>query len=116
MEVRFLTSTMRGLFATRQHKKGDIIRILKGSISDKPDRLSIEIMPNVHVLDEYGKCVNHSFEPTTIIKNGSIVAHKDIFPGDEITFNYNSSESSMSHPFVVDNRKVCGYQDILKIS
>ena len=50
MEVRFLTSTMRGLFATKSYKKGEIIRVLKGSISDKPDRLSIEIMLNVHVL------------------------------------------------------------------
>ena len=116
MEVKFLTSTMRGLFATKSYKKGEIIRVLKGSISDKPDRLSIEIMPNVHVLDEYGKWVNHSFEPTTVIKDGSIVAHKDNSPGEQITFNYNSSESSMSHPFEVDGRKVCGYKNILKIS
>ena len=41
--------------------------------------------------------MNHSFEPSCKIDNGYITAIRDIDIGDEITFNYNSSERHQCH-------------------
>lgn len=88
------------LIATKKYQSDDIIRVLTGIILDKPTRTSIQTATDIHVEDVYGQFMNHSFKPSTRIFNGCIVAITEIKPGDEITFNYNESESQMSCPFV----------------
>ena len=88
------------LVATTSYQSGEVVRILEGTIVKSPTRTSIEIDTNKHIEDEYGIYMNHSFTPTCIIHNGSVVACQAIQPGDELTFNYNESETSMSHPFI----------------
>ena len=82
----------KGLYATKHYTKGSIIHILTGKVYDRPTRETIHIGNNIHVYDEYGIYINHSFSPSTYIDGINIVAIRDIHAGDEITFNYNISE------------------------
>ena len=88
------------LFANKNYAPDDRIRKLEGPIVDQPTRTSIEIRKNVHVEDIFGIYMNHSFIPNCKIFNGEIVALKNIDDGDELTFNYNVSETKMSSPFI----------------
>ena len=99
MEIKNDKSYSR-LVATTSYQSGEVVRILDGTIVESPTRTSIEIDTNKHIEDKYGIYMNHSFTPTCIIQNSSMVACKAIQPGDELTFNYNESETSMSHPFI----------------
>jgi hypothetical protein len=92
-----------GLFATQQYNSGDLIRKLEGPIVDKPTRTSIEISEETHIEDKYGIYMNHSFHPSCKIHNGGIVAIKEIKKDDELTFNYNDSETQMACPFTDRN-------------
>jgi hypothetical protein len=74
----------------------------------KPTKQSIHIGDGMHVTDKYGSYINHSFDPNTKIVGNKVVAIKDIFKNDEITFNYNESEIDMSEPFMSDGIYVCG--------
>lgn len=98
----------KGLYATRAYNKGDIVRRLEGYLALKPTRESIHIGNGMHVIDQYGKYINHSFEPNTRIVSNDVIAIKEINQYDEITFNYNESEINMKEPFIVDGIEVCG--------
>ena len=99
-----------GLFSTEDFDKNIIIHKLEGPIYKNPTRTTIEISINKHIDDKFGIYMNHSFEPTCIIKNGCIVSLKSIKNGDELTFDYNENESKMSCPFTDNktNRRVFG--------
>jgi len=97
-----------GLFTTQQYKKGDIIFVLKGNETNFPTRESIHVGNNVHILDEMGQFINHSFEPTMQIVGYNVVALVDLNNGDEITFNYNDNEVTMAAPFTINGQHVCG--------
>ncbi len=90
----------KGLFALQKFKPGDVVHTLHGAVSTTPSSESIHIGSGLHITDDYGKYVNHSFAPTVCVKRHSLVAIKYIVPGDEITFNYNSTEENMAAPFV----------------
>lgn len=97
-----------GLFAKKSVKQGDIIFVLTGQKLNHPTRESIHIGDGVHIVDEYGMFINHSFTPSAIISNSNVVANIDISEGDEITFNYNDSELEMACPFESDGKLVSG--------
>ena len=90
--------------------KGEIVHVLSGPISTTRTKYTIEIFDNQHILDEYGKYMNHSSTPTVMIQNIHVVALRDIMPGEEICFDYNHSESEISCPFVDNDtgKKVVG--------
>ena len=98
----------KGLFVKTEHKKGDVVYSLVGTIDKKPTRESIYIGNNEHIYDEYGIFMNHSFSPNTEISGRNIIALKDIHSGDEITFDYNSNEINMAAPFELNGVKVTG--------
>jgi len=93
-------NNFKGLFSSEKYAINTKIHKLEGEILNKPSRTTIEIGVGQHINDNYGIFMNHSFEPSCKIDNGYITAIRDIDIGDEITFNYNSSETSMSCPFV----------------
>jgi len=97
-----------GLFSKKNIKNGEIIFTLSGQLLDHPTRESIHIGNGVHVIDEHGMFINHSFNPTTVILDGKVVACVDINADDEITFNYNDTELQMDCPFESDGQKVTG--------
>ena len=100
----------KGVFSKKTFQSGDIIHVLIGRIIDSPNRESIHIGNNEHIIDSYGSYINHSFDSNAKIEGKNVVAIKDIGKYEEITFNYNDSEINMACPFELDNIKVCGKQ------
>lgn len=109
MELRKYTATGKlGVYAQRRYNRLQIVHILSGETLDKPSPTSIHVGSNKHIVDDVGKYINHSFEPNVVIIGKNIVAIRDIFPGEEITFNYNHSEINMAAPFYDNDVLVCG--------
>ena len=109
MEVRFNKElNAKGLYATRAYAKEETIHTLTGKVFDHPTRESIYVGNNTHIHDKDGAFINHSFNPSMYVRLRELVAKVDIAEGDEITFDYNSSELSMATPFEVDGKMVCG--------
>lgn len=98
----------KALFSEKKYTKDSIIFTLSGEISDKPTKYSIEISENVHIIDKLGIFMNHSFKPSTKIDGYNVIALYDIFPGDELHFNYNENETKMASPFITNEGMVQG--------
>ena len=77
-----------GLYATDNYLEGELLFILKGKYFKKPDRYTIQIDKTTHILDKMGKYMNHSFEPTCIIRSYEVIALKNIQEGDEWHFHF----------------------------
>ena len=88
-----------GFYALQNYKKGDLILTLIGEVFESPTRYSIEIEPTIHIEDENGKYMNHSFTPNCIIDGYDVIALKDIKKGIELTFDYHTTESNLAYPF-----------------
>jgi hypothetical protein len=89
-------------------KKGDKVFELAGSLLIFPTRESIYIGNDIHVVDDFGTYMNHSFTPNCKIDGFNVIAIKPIIPGDALTFNYNVNEVKMASPFVCDGILVKG--------
>jgi len=92
------------VFATDNYYAGDVIHFL--SIRDDVgarSRHSIEIHfegKEYHIDDKVLRYMNHSFTPNChITAEGTVFAVKDIYVGDELTFNYLTTESKIQEPF-----------------
>ena len=107
MKIIKKSNNFHGLFSDTSYSKNDIIHELCGSIYDKPSRTTIEIGINKHIDDDFGIYMNHSFAPNCIIKDECIIACKDILEEEELTFDYNASETSMSCPFIDNETNKC---------
>ena len=90
------------LYSENNYKKGEVIFILEGEILDKPNKYTIEIEKDKHILDKWGIYMNHSFSPSTEISGNKVIALIDIVPGIEVNFNYNLNETSMTCPFITN--------------
>jgi hypothetical protein len=102
----------KGLFTTKSHENESIVYVLSGTIFDHPTRESIHIGENKHIYDEYGIFINHSFKPNVRVDGYNLVALRNINAGEEIVFNYNSTEINMSNPFYIGNQIVSGKNNI----
>ena len=100
MKVYTTQTGYSSLVSTKKYDEGVVIWKLTGAIVKKPTRTSIQIAEDQHVEDEHGIYMNHSFNPTTKIENGRVVAIRNINVNDELTFNYNENEQCMAFPFV----------------
>ena len=97
-----------GLFANRSYEKGELILSLKGMIVASPTRTSIQMNENSHIENFMAGKLNHHCDPTTEIEfnksdesniNLLVYALKDIPSGEQLTFDYETTESLMSDPF-----------------
>lgn len=88
-----------GLYSDKIYYVNDIIFTLSGPIYSEPTKTSIEIDFRKHIEDQYGKYLNHSFNNNCRIDGHNVIAVKNIKKNDELTFNYNESESYMNIPF-----------------
>jgi hypothetical protein len=88
------------LFADGDHKAHDKIYKLRGIKYEKPTKYTIQIDVDNHILDPYGTYMNHSFSPTCIIKEGWILALRNLDAGEELTFDYNVNETCCAFQFV----------------
>jgi SET domain-containing protein len=85
------------LFADEFIHKGNIILILKGTSLPISTKTSIRIR-NKNIEHYEGGYMNHHCDPNTKIlviediEEGIVVAKKDIHKGEEITFDYETTE------------------------
>ena len=113
MEIKNIeNSSEKGLFATKKYRKGERVHTLIGEIYDKPTRETIRIEYDRHIYDNYGKFINHSFNPNIDILYDDIITLHDINIGDELVFNYNKNECTMANPFYVNGILVCGNSEL----
>ena len=108
MEIKCSKVNGYGLYSSKSYSKNEIIHILNGDIYTDPTKYTIHVGNGVHILDMYGRYMNHSFTPTTYIDGCKVVAFVDIDAGDELTFDYNKTEIEMAEPFVVGDVLVGG--------
>jgi len=108
-----INSDERGVFAEKSFNEGEIVTMLEGITLDYPTRTSIQVGEDQHMESELGGFMNHHCEPNCKIIVGSwhdvtlklngveikVEAIQDIKEGDELTFNYNETEHSISNPF-----------------
>lgn len=112
MEIKYCNKEKGyGVYATTFFPRDSIIHTLKGTELSNPSRESIRVIIDgkiKHIVDEYGKYMNHSFEPTCIINRDNVVALIDIYPDIELTFDYNENEVDMAAPFIYNGITVSG--------
>ncbi len=122
--------TQRRLIATRPIAAGSVIFTLAGRETRVATRYSIQVGPEMHldsddlptdaerVRDRYWMYLNHSCEPSAWVRGLEIVARRDLWPGEGVTFDYNSTEWAMAEPFTClcgtpsCVGRVAGYRDL----
>ena len=80
--------------------------VLQGNYLPYPTKTSIQIGDR-HLESWEGGHVNHHCDPNTKVvlekldsgTESYLVATKHIYPGEEVTFDYNTTEEDMSRPF-----------------
>jgi hypothetical protein len=95
-----------GVFASASFAPGDFIMQFSGIIRCEPTRYTIQIDEHQHL--DMGKAIevniNHSCSPNTtlVVENGIVRLHalRQMQKGEEITFNYLTTEYDMVHPFI----------------
>lgn len=82
---------------------GETIFYLSGEIIDHPTKYTIQLDEHEHVLtrDSLWQSMNHGCEPNVRIDTAKreMQAARRIKAGEELNFNYNSTEWSMTSPF-----------------
>lgn len=94
--------------ATAPHAAGDVVLAVSGRIVATPSRHTLQIGRAAHVdaeLDEAGRYppwrfVNHGCAANTTLVGQNLVALRPIAVGDEVTFDYETTEWDMAAPFV----------------
>lgn len=89
----------KGVYASIDFPVGEEIFYLQGPLVSEPTRTSIKIADGKHVEDKFGGFINHNCNPSTEIRDGKVIAIKNIKRGDEITFDYTSNEDALTNPF-----------------
>ena len=97
------TANGTGLFAERSFGRDEAVVAFKPVFLNVPTRLTIEVEPGKHLFteDSPGSFVNHACIPNCRFdrERMAFVAAKPIASGEEITFNYLTTESELASPF-----------------
>lgn len=92
---------MYGLYSRALFRTGQTI--LDINSSNKQDGRSLHSIETDagHFLHPDGMFTNHSCNPSTYVdkETGLLIAARNIWPNDEITFDYLASESDIKFPF-----------------
>ncbi|MEI6843262.1 MAG: SET domain-containing protein-lysine N-methyltransferase [bacterium] len=106
IQVRKTKNRGQGVFAQEHIKKGELIAEFDGEIYDwEDDRWTDELADHCIQFEEkkwrdsngIARIINHSCEPNCGIKHlFQVVAMRDIFPDEEITWDYEMTEN---HPY-----------------
>ena len=102
----------KGLFARKDIIAGSVIFLMKGIISTRANKYSVQMGQDKHIdfppvrkpnddLDYAWQYVNHSCEPNGYVNAAeyTFCALRNIRKGEEITFNYLTTESELATPF-----------------
>ncbi len=107
----------KGVFARENIRQDSVIFRLRGTITTTPSKYTIQLGSNRHLnfptirktndgLDYCWQYLNHHCEPNGYIDTAELTfrAFRNIKRGEEITFNYLTTESKMAVPFAC----ICG--------
>lgn len=86
----------KGLFARGEIEEGTILGTIQGihTVNDGSYVLWLDEFTGVRMLCKY-KYINHSDDPNVVLYDTlEVCALRDIYPGEEITFDYGSGEAS----------------------
>lgn len=90
---------------------GEAIVEIDGDVTDRPSRFSVQIDDASHIEVAAGedlatsierspwRFLNHSCAPNAAIRGRQVVATAAIAAGEEITFDYNTTEFDLAAPF-----------------
>ena len=113
--VKNTQSKGMGVFSIRPIYQGEVTVIGRRiKILSERTIYSLQMEANVHVeLDKPSICINHSCEPNTGVRNNqfggyNFIALRDIQSGEEITFDYETTEYySIAVPICCCNSDKC---------
>jgi uncharacterized membrane protein YeiB len=95
------------LYATRSFARGDVVFPLRGRPIARPTRFSIQVGQDLHLdpisdVESPWGFLNHGCEPNVAIdaERGVIVARRGIAAGDQLRFDYSTTEWELAEPFV----------------
>jgi hypothetical protein len=106
----------RRVVAAAAFTPGETILGFEGVLTDRPSRFSVQLEASLHLAPPPGAhgedadprhawvFLNHSCTPNAFRRDRILVAAVAIASGEEITFDYETSEERMTHPF----RCACG--------
>ncbi|MBL9120284.1 MAG: SET domain-containing protein [Phycisphaerae bacterium] len=121
------SSDHRCLRAGSRFEAGEVVLVLEGLLSDTPSRYSVQVGADLHVQPAPGipedsvraawRFLNHSCQPNAAFRGPVLTALTAIDPGDEITFDYNTTEAVMAEPFTCrcghcGGRVIGGYSNL----
>lgn len=104
-----------GVAALVDLRQGDLILTIDGPIVGQPSRYSVQIARDQHVevgADRDGttwRFLNHACHPNAVLRGRELRARLAIRRGDEVTFDYTTTEFDMASPFAC----ACGAADCL---
>jgi len=95
------TELGKGTFACKDFEMEEVICSLSGEVVSAPTVYTLQISPTEHVVPLFGKYLNHSCQPNCYFHHGdrTFRALTFIADGDEITFDYCTTEYAMAAPF-----------------
>lgn len=110
-----------GLFSLRDFARGAEILPINGRLQKSPTRYSIQLDDGVHIEADGAlaeremrarhpwRFLNHSCEPNAAIDGRRLVALRAIRAGEQITFDYTTTEADMAEAFDCG----CGARDCI---
>ena len=102
--VRIKPDGSKKLVSDENFYAGDVVHSLNINNHKDRDIYTVELKIDgkiIHVIDPLFMYCNHSFAPTVHVdyNSGNVIAINDLYFGEEITFNYLTTESEISNPF-----------------
>ena len=88
--------------AARPFAPGDLLLLLRGRLCAQPTRHTIQVDDDLHLEGEPAalwRYLNHACAPNAGIRDRELLAIAPIAAGDEITFDYDTTEWDMASPF-----------------
>jgi hypothetical protein len=101
----------RRLVAIRPVPAGTRLFAITGRETKVPTRYSLQVGRSLHldqecardefdlVMNYFWRYMDHSCEPTTVIRARKVVTVREMSEGDGVTFDYNTTEYDMAEPF-----------------
>lgn len=111
MSIEVIVSSRgKKTIATNSFKKGNKVLLIEGVETAIRDKFTIQISKEKHIFpnENSGKYINHSCSPNLKKdENFVFIAYRDILKGDEITFDYETTEDEIAEAFVC----LCGSEN-----
>jgi hypothetical protein len=97
-------------FALEAVAVGEVVLEIGGVLIDRPNRYSVQIGERLHVkppadlspgddVQYRWRFLNHSCRPNAAVRGTLLVAIAPIAAGEEVTFDYNTTELEIASPF-----------------